>query len=588
MLQFLKYVLATLVGLCLFFFLGFVIMLSIIAAASADKKETISDNSILELKLDRPIVERESNDPFAEFGFSFGNLRSSIGLTELKEAIRKAKADDNIKGIYLNVDLLDAGMATVEEIRNELIEFKKSGKWVVTYSEICNEKSYYLASISDKLYLNPGGALELNGLSSEILFFKGTLEKLDIKPYIFKVGEFKSAVEPFVLDKMSEANREQTKSFLTSINGYMLQNIAKARGKTVEELRTISDSMLVHNAEDALKYGLVTDLGYYDEAVAFMRGKTNITDKDDLNLVKLKTYKKVESNIKKGSSKNKIAVVYGSGNIVNGKGGADNIGGESMSEAIREAREDENVKAVVLRINSPGGSALASDVIWREVMLTRKVKPVIASMSDVAASGGYYIAMACDTIVAHPNTITGSIGVFGILGNIEHFLNNKLGITVDRVKTGYFSDVPTITREMTPFEKQVIQKQVERIYDEFTKKAAEGRDMTQEQLKQYASGRVWSGIEAKERGLVDVHGGLEEAIAIAAARAGLKQDQYRVKELPKQKSFLESILTDWSEEMERSAIQKELNAFYPQLRLLQELKEMEGVQARMPYDLIIR
>src|SRR5688572_13469935 len=457
--QFFKFVLATIVGLVLFFFIGFILLLGIASVASSDEEVSIDENSVLELKLDKPIAERKADDPFTDLGIPMMGVRNDLGLQEIKDAIRKAKADKNIDGIYLNVSRVQAGMATLEEIRNELLNFKKSGKFVVAYNDLCSEKSYYLTSVADKIYLNPAGTLEFNGLSSELFFFKGMLEKLDIKPYIFKVGEFKSAVEPFFLDKMSEPSRLQTTAFLNSLNQFALQNIAKARKLPYEKMKAVSDSMLVHNADDALKYGLVTDLGYYDEALDFMKKKTGTKTKEELNLVSLKKYEKVKGEDENTGS-NKIAVIYASGDIVDGDGDEDNIGGDKYAEAIRKARLDDKVKAVVLRINSGGGSALASDVMWREVMLTKKVKPIIASMSDVAASGGYYMAMACDTIVAHPNTITGSIGVFGVLANFEDFLKNKIGITVDRVKTGKFSDVPTITRDMSEYEKQTIQKEV--------------------------------------------------------------------------------------------------------------------------------
>ncbi|QHL87044.1 signal peptide peptidase SppA [Nibribacter ruber] len=588
MLQFLKYVLATIVGLLLFMVLGFIILAGI-AAASTDDTVKIEEKSVLELKLNEPILERSPRSPFAELGLSDVLGETGIGLDEIKASIRKAKTDDNIKGILLNLEFMQVGMASLEEIRNELVDFKKSKKFVVAYSEVATEKAYYLSSVADRIYLNPSGTLELNGLSSEVMFFKGTLEKLDIQPYIFKVGEYKSAVEPFILDKMSEPSRAQTTSFLNSLNDFMLQNLAKARNKSFAEVKNISDSMLVHNAQDALKYGLVTHLGYYDEAMDYMKTKTGTQKKEELNVVNLGKYRKVaDVNKKSGSSKNKIAIIYASGEIVGGKGDENTIGGEGMSEAIRKARLDKNVKAVVLRINSPGGSSLASDVIWREVMLTKKVKPVIASMSDVAASGGYYIAMACDTIVAHPNTITGSIGVFGMLFNAENFLKNKLGVTVDRVKTGKFSDVPSVTREMTEYEKMHIQREVERIYADFTTKAAKSRNMSVEALRKVASGRVWSGTEAKQRGLIDVFGGLDDAVAIAAKKAGLKKDEYRLRSYPEQKSFLTNFFDDAEAQVRTYSLQKELGTMLPYYQQYQQLERMQGVQARLPYDIAIQ
>lgn len=586
MLQFLKYVLATIVGLLLFSFLSILIMIGIIAGAASDDEVRVVKNSVLELKLDRPITERDPQDPLSELGFSFGGFSSTDGLDQIKAAIRKAKTDDNIEGIFLNMRFVDGGMAKLEEIRNELIDFKKSGKFIVSYTDLSQEKAYYLASVADKIYVNPLATVEFNGMSSEVYFFKGTLDKLDIKPQIFKVGEFKSAVEPFFLEKMSDPARMQMESFLNSINDFQLRNIAKARNKSYEELKNISDNLLVRDADDAKKYGLITDVGYYDEAIKYVKEKAGVEGDDKLELVSLSKYKKVKGEKESNSSSNRIAVIYAEGDIVDGKGDEDNIGSERYAEAIRKAREDERVKAVVLRISSPGGSALASDVMWREIQLTRKVKPVIASMSDMAASGGYYLAMGCDTIVAHPNTITGSIGVFGVIPNIQGFMNNKLGITIDNVKTGKYSDVPTLTRPMTEFEQEVVQRQINQIYDVFTKKAAQGRGMTQDKLKEYASGRVWSGAEAKERNLVDVFGGLETAIEIAAAKANIKDD-YRLTELPARKNFMEELMGDMGSQVKERYVKAELGELYPLYNMYKKVEHIQGIQTRMPFDLSV-
>lgn len=587
MLNFLKYVLATILGLFIFLFLGLLIMVGIVAASASKGDVTVAENSVLELKLDKSIVEREEENPFGDLSLGFFSISSDDGLDKIKASIRNAKKDDNVKGIFLNMRFVNAGMGKLEEIRNELIDFKESGKFIVSYGDMTNEKAYYLSSVADKIYLNPLGTLEFNGISSEVFFFKGTLEKLDIEPEIFKVGEFKSAVEPFFLDKMSDANRQQMNSFLNSMNDYQLRKIAEARGKTYEELKKVSDEVLVREAEDAKTYGLITDVGYYDEAIDYMKEQLGVEKDKKLQLVSLDKYKKVKDTDKGSSSKNRIAVIYAEGDIVDGEGDDDQIGSMRYAEAIRNARMDKNVKAVVLRINSPGGSALASDVMWREIQETRKVKPVIASMSDMAASGGYYMAMGCDTIVAHPNTITGSIGVFGIVPNFEGFFKNKLGITVDRVGTGKHSDLPTVTRAMTPYEKEIVQREINKIYEVFTQKAADGRGMTQDQLKQYASGRVWSGIEAKERNLVDVYGGLETAIEIAAARVGI-QDDYRLKELPRRKTFFEEMLGESGSQVKERAVKAELGQLYPFYQMYKKVETMQGIQARMPYELTIQ
>jgi len=587
MLQFLKYTLATVVGLILFFFILVFVVAGMVASAASDNEVSVSKNSVLELTLDKPVNERGGNDPFEELNIPMGGISGAYGLDDIKASIRHAKTDKNISGIYLNIEVLTAGMATLQEIRDELLDFKKSGKFIVAYNDICSEKAYYLTSVADKHYLNPVGAIEFNGLSTEVEFYKGTLDKLDIKPYVFRVGTYKSAVEPFILEKMSEASRLQTTSFLNSLNNYSLQNIAKSKGKSFADIKNISDQMLVHTPEDALKYGLVSNVGYFDEALAFMKGKMGLKEDDKIYLVGLNKYKKVAAEADEEYSKNRIAVIYAAGEIVNGEGSSDNIGGTKFADEIRKARKDKNIKAIVLRINSPGGSAMASDVIWREVMLAKKVKPVIASMSDVAASGGYYIAMACDTIVAHPNTITGSIGVFGMFANLEQFLHNKLGITVDRVNTGQHSDMPTLTRDLTALEKQVIQQGVEKIYADFTTKAAQGRSMPVEQLREIASGRVWSGIEAKERGLVDVFGDLDDAVKIAAARAGLK-DEYRLKHLPVKQTFFAELMSGMETRISNHFLQAELGELYPHYENLKKIKQMEGIQARLPYNLDIQ
>ncbi|GAB3867846.1 signal peptide peptidase SppA [Hymenobacter segetis] len=589
--QFLKYVLATIVGLVTFAFLGFFLLAIFIGATVSSAngpKETVA-NSVLELKLNEPLNERGREGRFGGFGGG-----GSTGLVELKEAIHRAKGDDDIKGILLNLGIVQGGMASLEEVRNALLDFKKSGKFVVAYHEIASEKSFYLSSMANEIYLNPQGTLEFNGLSSEVLFYKRLFDKAGIQPYIFRVGSFKSAVEPFFRENFSDSARYQTVSFLNSINGYMIGEVAKTRGINPARLKVISDSMLVHNAPDALRLHLVTKLGYFDEVQDYMRRKLDLAKNKKPSLVSLSDYTDHDNGVDEREGKTsgrRIAVIYAEGDIVTGKGSDDNIGSTKFAEAIRKARLDDRVKAVVLRINSPGGSSLASDIIYREVLLTKKVKPIIASMSDVAASGGYYIAMACDTIVAHPNTITGSIGVFGVLPNIQPMLADKLGITVDRVTTGKFSDLPTITRPLTEFEKRTLQEEVNRIYADFTSKAAKGRHMPVERLRRLASGRVWSGIEAKNNGLVDVLGDYQDALKIAAARAHLQPDDYRVQRLPRQKSALEdfiSTFTDDDDAAKTRAIKAELGPLYPAYAQYQQLMQMRGVQARLPYTLDIQ
>ena len=588
MLQFLKGVAATFTGLILFCFLLLLVGGAVIGSIAASEEEVeVEENSLLHLRLDKPIVEREAEDEFSALSALPGLSSGSIGLVEVLESIKHAKDDDRIKGILLEPQFVTAGYATLKEIRDEIERFKESGKWVVAYNEFYTEKDYYLASVADKIYLNPAGALELNGLVSEVVFLQGTLQKLGIEPQIFRVGEFKSAIEPLIRKEMSEASREQTNSFLNNIYQTFLVDVARSRKLDVNELERISDEMLVRRSEDAVKYNIVDELGYLDQIYDEVRGRLGIEDKTEkINTV---TYKKYRKAFKpEGSSRSRIAVIVASGEIVSGKGDKDNIGSDKYAKLIRDARLNDKVKAVVLRINSPGGSALASDVMWREIVLTSKVKPIIASMSDVAASGGYYMAMGCDTIVAQPNTITGSIGIFGVMFNMQEFLNEKLGVTTDVVETGELSNLFKVTRPLSDYEKSIIQQYVEEGYESFTRKAAEGRNMSVERLREVASGRVWSGLEAKDRGLVDVLGGLDLAVAIAAEKAGLEEGDFRLRFYPEKKNFLQELLGNVEEDMEARALQREFGVFYPFIKQIKKIEHYQGVQARMPYDLVIQ
>lgn len=583
--NFLRNLLATLVGLFIFTFLCFLLLIGIVSIASSEEEVTLSDASVLHLQINGPIIERKSEDPFEAFNEVLGGGPTAVGLKELKEAIKNAKTDDKVEGIYLEPQFLTSGFAKLEELREALLDFRSEGKFVIAYSEAYSEADYFLASVADEIYLNPLGMLEFNGLSAEVTFFKGTLDKIGVEPQIFKVGDFKSAVEPFTRTDMSEASRLQTESFVNSIYDVYLEKVAESRKIDLNELRETSSSMLVQNAAEALQYKLVTTVGYRDEVYDNIRERLDIEEDKDIDFVTHGKYLKTVKNTK--VSDNRIAVIIANGNIVSGKGTDTSIGSDTFAEEIRKVRKDDKVKAVVLRINSPGGSALASDVIWREVKLTQAVKPIIASMSDVAASGGYYIAMACDTIVANPTTITGSIGVFGMLPNAEELLENKLGITTDVVKTGKYSDILTISRPLSEFEMQVFQKGVEETYETFTNKAAEGRGMTIEELKAVASGRVWSGTEAKANGLVDVFGGLETAIEVAADHAGIADD-YKINYYPKQKNFVEQLVSELGGEMEATFMKKDYGELTPYVQKLKQLQELSGIQARMPFDYMIK
>jgi protease-4 len=580
--SFFKHVFATIIGIFLFIIIILVFIMVLIP-----KEKEIEGNSVLKLDLNKHIVEREEGSLLDALQPALGAEEGVLGLLELKRTILKAKDDPKIKGIILDSREIDAGFAMLEEIRKVLLDFKSSGKFLIAYSENYSEGSYYLASVADKIYLPESGLVELNGLSVELLFFKGTLDKLKIQPEIFPVGKYKSAVEPFRYEKMSEENRLQIRSFLRSVYDQYISSVATSRNLDESLLRKISDSMLVRNSADALKYKLITDVGYYDQMLDHLRGILSLSSEEKVNIISIDKYQdKTSEPDMTVAGINKVAVIFASGDIHQGRGSKNSIGSESLAAEIMKARMDDDVKAVVIRINSPGGSALASDIIWREIYITAQKKPVIASMSDVAASGGYYIAAACDSIVAHPTTITGSIGVFGILFNGKEFLREKLGITADREKTGIYSDIGSFTREMTDAERKFIRKEVERIYSEFKQKVAQGRNMDTTTVELYAQGRVWTGIEAKEKGLVDILGGLEDAIAIAAVKAGLGEN-YQVEYLPEIKPVL---LKELLEGMGESSvgISEDIKKYRPYLELLLQIERMEGIQARMPFEILFR
>ena len=580
---------ATLLALITFVVLLF--LLFALALSGLQKKDItpVADKTILKLNFDSPILEREYDNPFEDINLPI-SAPSHMGLIEIRETIKTAGRDENIKGIYLNVTSLQAGIATIEEIRKSLIDFKATGKFIYAYSEVFSEGAYYLASVADSIYLNPSGLLELNGLESEITFFKGTLEKLDLKPEIFKVGNYKSAVEPLFLDKMSPANREQTLSFLQSIQNTLYNNISVSRKIPIEKLNLISDSMLIRKATDGVKYGLVDRVAYYDEVEDMMKRKLELDSTEEIKFIGYRKYADKRStddeDDKRVSSKNKIAVIIAQGDIQSGRGDEETIGSDKITEELRKARNDKDVKAIVLRINSPGGSSMASDVMWREVLLASKEKPVIASMGDVAASGGYYMAMAAHKIVAQPNTITGSIGVFGVLLNAQDFFKNKLGVTFDGVKTGKFADLGTIARPLTEYEKKVIQKEVEDIYTDFVQKAANGRHRNFNDIDKVASGRVWTGQQAKEIGLVDELGDFNKAVELAANEAKLGTD-YEIEYRPKQRDFFDRLMNDADDKIE--ALFNNSSPTYMLEKTYQQLvKKYNGIQARLPFDFKIR
>jgi protease IV len=585
--RFLGNVLAVIVGLLIFSIMSFFLLAGLIAVISSSEEEIkIKENTVLVMNLDgRVLVERSSEDDpdFSSLSF-FGGV-PTVGLTSLKNAIKSAKENENIKGIFLKGGTFIAGQAGIKELRDELKNFKDSGKFIVSYGEIYTENGYYLSSIADEIYINPSGLIEFNGLSSETLFFKGLFEKLEIEPQVFRVGDFKSAVEPFLLDKMSDENRLQTQSFLNDLNEFYLTEISESRGIDFETISDINSNMLVRKLKDATELNIVDGIWYEDQVIDLMKQKLGLQKEDKINTINIsRTNKALKS--KKKYSGNRIAVIVAEGEIMSGNSDG-LISSEKFKEEIKKAKNDKNVKAIVLRVNSPGGSALASEVIWRELEQARKEKPVIASMGEVAASGGYYIAAASDSILAQPNTITGSIGIFALWFNAQGLLNNKLGITTDVVKTGRLSDFLSPTRKVSELERSIFQGQVEEGYDIFLDRVAEGRNITKEEVMKVASGRVWTGNQALENGLVDVLGGLEDAIEIAAVKAGVSDD-YRVVYYPEFKPWFERFLNQFSNEVQTYYQRQKLGNLYPVYQQIESIKKYEGLMLRIPYDYLIQ
>lgn len=550
---------------------------------NSDKDYKAKENSILRINLNGDIVERGVKNPFGDMDLGPFIPKGTIGLNDILLNLKKAKADKDIKGIYLEISEPAAGFATLEEIRNGLLDFKSSGKFIYAYAEGYSQKAYYLASTANKVYLNPQGALEIKGLSSQMMFFKNMLEKLDMEVQIFRHGKFKSAIEPFMLDKMSEANRAQVEMYLGALWNHMVKGISESRKLTPKLINDMADNLSVRSPEDAVKYKLIDELKYEDEVFAFIKQQMKVKEDDKLSFVSLEDYTNSKTDL--NTSKDKIAIIYAVGEIESGDGDDDKIGSTRIAKAIKEARLDKNVKAIVFRVNSPGGSALASDVIWRETVLAQQVKPFIVSMGDVAASGGYYISCAADRIFAQPNTITGSIGVFGMIPNAQKALSQKLGITIDTVNTNKHSDVGTILRGVTADEHQYIQQSVEHIYDVFITKVATGRKTTKNAIDSIGQGRVWSGVDALKINLVDELGGINNAIAYAAKQAKLVN--YKLVDLPKQKDPLQELLGNAKDEMETRTMKANLGQQYIYMKQLKNVLHLKGVQARLPYEMII-
>ncbi len=589
--DFIKIMLASAVGfliaqvvlslIAMLFFLG---MMGSLLSSVSSEKFILQENTVLNLRLDGPIVERTpEEDPFTSM--LADDYPSATGLNDIVSAIRKAKNEDKIKGIYLDSRTLSASMATLAEIRQELLSFKESGKFIVSYADTYSQSGYYLASTADKVAINPQGMLDLHGFAATPIFFKEALDKLGIEMQIFKVGTYKSAVEPFTQNEMSEANRLQVASYLNDSWSFFRQDLADSRSLTVTAIDSLSNTLpILHSTESLLSANLVDTLLYETEMKEYLRSLLDLDEDDKIPSATVAEMKSVTSKMVKKTG-NTVAILYASGSIASGNGSSD-IQDKYMVNEIEKLRKDDEVKAVVFRINSGGGSAYASEQIWKAITNLKEEKPVVVSMGDLAASGGYYIACNADKIVAQPTTLTGSIGIFGAIPNLGGTAK-KIGIYTDEVKTHEFSDFGNITRPFTEREREMMQAYIEKGYDLFLTRCAEGRNMPKDSMALYAEGRVWTGNQAKEIGLVDELGGIEKAIEIAAEMANLGKS-YVIFEYPRMRSRIDELLKPAKEELAARTLKGYLGESYELFMILKDLKEQDYVQARIPFDPNIR
>ena len=581
MLNFLKNIFSTVIGILLSFLIIILIIAGVASISSQKSTSTkkLDEKHFLKIDLSKEVVERTSTNPFSSLDPMNIDASQQLSLKTILDNIEKAKTDENIVGIYINSPIVNAGMSKAEEIRNKLLEFKETKKPIVAYNEVYAMKSYYLSSVADRLYINPMGIIDHKGMSATVMFFKGLLEKLNIDLQIFRLGKFKSAIEPFTLEKMSDSNRKQLKLLLKSVNNNIIDSIASQRGISKIKIHKDANQLKLSSAEICLEENYVDGILYEDQVKDTLK---MLLGKDKLKIISINKYSNVKTK-KKEISRNKIAIVYANGGINSGKGDENSIGSITTSKAIEKARKDEKVKAIVLRINSGGGSALASDVIWRETVLAKNEKPLVVSFGDVAASGGYYIACAADKIFASPTSITGSIGVFGMIPNMNEFYKSNFGITFDTVKTNNSADMG-IYRKLTSFEKQKIQQGIEDVYETFISRVSEGRDISTKQVDNIGQGRVWSGYDAKKIGLIDEFGGLEKAIESAAALAEI--EDYRTISLPKQKDPFTEFLDGLNQAKLSDILSDDLDLINKKdITTIKEMIKSEKIQTRLPYIL---
>lgn len=583
--RFLIYTLATITGIIIATILMFFVFLGSlgIMISAGEKPVSINDNSILVLKAGVPIPDRSDSNPFAGIDIINMTVTPVTGLNDILSNLEKAAGDDKIKGILIENGLLTSGWATTEEVRNALKKFRKeSGKFIIAYSDyVLQQEGYYLSSVADKIYINPGSTVDFKGLSGEIMFYKNALEKLGIEVQVIRHGKFKGAVEPYILDRLSKENEEQIRDYVGSIWNHTVAEMSKSRDMSVEELNLLADNLAGYVPTSALENGLVDGLLFHDQLIDTLKSLSGLTSDDKIQLVPMVKYSKVPKPGKPVVSRNKISVIYASGTIVMGKGSEYNVGGNNYIDVIRKERLDTNVRAIVMRVNSPGGNAIASDMIWRELELAAQEKPVIISMGNYAASGGYYISAPATKIFADPTTISGSIGVFGLIPQAGKLLEQKIGINTQTVNTNRYSDFPSLYRQMSSYEKEVMQRSIENVYSEFTGKVAAGRKLSVEYVDSIGQGRVWSGNKALEIGLVDEIGGLKDAINEAIELA--ETETYTIRELPAIADPYTKLLKQLSGDVKLNILKKELGEAARYYSDLMEIKEMTGIQARIPY-----
>jgi protease-4 len=552
--------------------------------ASSDTETTVNENSIFVLDLNGTLSERVQENPLQEL---MGENYQAYGLDDILTSIQKAKDNENIKGIYLQAGMMEASCASLEEIRHALKDFKESGKFIVAYGDNYSQGMYYLASVADKVIVNPQGTIAWQGLVSQTIFFKDLLKKIGVEMEIFKVGTYKSAVEPFIATEMSDANREQITAFLNSTWERLLKDISASRGMSEDDLNKCADDFMTFApAETYIANGLADTLLYKDGVLAYLKELSGREADESLRTLSLEDMKNVKRNVPLDKSGNIIAVYYAYGEIDSGTSTDEGIHSQKVIRDLRKLREDETIKAVVLRVNSPGGSAFGSEQIWREVTLLKEKKPVIVSMGDYAASGGYYISCAADCIVADPTTLTGSIGIFGMFPMVEDLMTDKLGLHFETVKTNRYADMGDMTRPFNDAERAALQNYINNGYKLFVQRCADGRGMSVEAIEKIAEGRVWTGITAKELGLVDELGGLEKALEIAAQQAEV--ETYSVINYPGKSDIFTSLLENGKKDYIDGKISETLGEYYDYAKFIQSLKNADRIQARMPFDLRIR